>query len=295
MSKLANQFRNKREKPYHWMMLICGALLWFAIYVFIATSMDNPKLRPVSIMIVKYAILFGIFHWLAGAAYRAIAYGNMVLLGPKQFPRLHAMVVEASEAIGLAVPPETFIYNSNGVFNAFARRLLGGGRYVFLTSALVEASDDAQVRFVIGHEIGHHAAGHLNPWLNFIKLPAHFVPFLGKAYSRSREYTCDRIGTYLSKDAAASRSALQMLGCGCRRLNAEMNCEAFVAQEQMVPRVFGFLTEINRSHPRLTRRVAAINADVAGRGYAAAAQQTRAPEPAGFEREPALRAGPAAE
>lgn len=295
MSKIANQFRNKREKPYHWMMLICGALLWFAIYLFVVTAFGNPKLKTYAIMFVEYGIMFGIFHWLAGAAYRATAYGNMVLLGPKQFPRLHAMVVEASEAIGLAVPPETFIYNSNGVFNAFARRLFGGGRYVFLTSALVEANDDAQVRFVIGHEIGHHAAGHLNPWLNVIKLPAHAVPFLGKAYSRSREYTCDRIGTYLAKDAAASRSALQMLGCGCRRLNAEMDCEAFVAQEQMVPRVFGFLTEINRSHPRLTRRVAAINADVAGRGYAAAAPRMRAQAPAGFDREPTFQAGQAAD
>jgi hypothetical protein len=30
----------------------------------------------------------------------------------------------------------------------------------------------------------------------------------------------------------------------------------------MVPPIFGFLTEINRSHPRLTRRVAAISAGV---------------------------------
>lgn len=171
-------------------------------------------------------------------------------------------MVEGSREVGLAEPPKTFIYNSNGMFNAFARRLLGGS-YIFLTSALVDASNDAQVRFVFGHELGHHAAGHLNPWLNIVKLPAHFIPFLGKAYSRSREYTCDSIGAYLSKDAFASRSALQMLGCGCRRLNASMNCDAFIAQERMVSPIFGFLTEINRSHPRLTCRVAAINASVA--------------------------------
>ena len=167
------------------------------------------------------------------------------------------MVVAGSKELGLKEAPKAFLYNSNGLFNAFARRLLGG-RYVFLTSALVDANSDEQVRFVIGHEIGHHAAGHLNPWLNFVKLPAHLVPFLMSAYSRSREYSCDSIGAYLSKDPAASRGALQMLGCGCRRLNASMNCEAFLAQEAMVPPVFGFLTEIFRSHPRLTRRVAAI-------------------------------------
>jgi Zn-dependent protease with chaperone function len=141
--------------------------------------------------------------------------------------------------------------------NAFARRLLGG-RYVFLTSALVEASSDEQVRFVIGHELGHHAAGHLNPVLNALKLPGYVVPFLQPAYSRAREYTCDAIGIHVSKDLPVSRSALMMLGCGCRRLNGAMNCEAFMHQERLVPPIFGFLTEIGRSHPRLTRRLRAL-------------------------------------
>ncbi len=258
MSNIANLYRHSREKPYQWIMLITGVMLWFAAVQLVLALWDHPKQGPIMKMYLAYAIAFMLFRWLASAAYRALAFGNMILLGPAQFPHLHEMVVEASREVGLAEPPKTFIYNSNGVFNAFARRMLGG-RYVFLTSALVEANSDAQVRFVIGHELGHHAAGHLNPWLNLLKMPAHLVPFLGKAYSRSREYTCDSIGAYLARDAAASRSALQMLGCGCRRLNAQMNCDAFVAQEQMVPPIFGFLTEISRSHPRLTRRVAAIN------------------------------------
>ena len=78
------------------------------------------------------------------------------------------------------------------------------------------------------------------------------------AYSRARETACDHIGSYLSGDFEASRSALQMLGCGCRRLNQVMKCEPFIAQEAMVPAIAGFVTEIFRSHPRLTRRVAVI-------------------------------------
>ncbi|WP_269724624.1 hypothetical protein [Burkholderia ubonensis] len=68
------------------------------------------------------------------------------------------------------------------------------------------------------------------------------------------------MGAYLSKDAHASRSALQMLGCGCQRLNESMNCEVFAAQEDSVPPISGFLVEICRTHPRLTRRVSAIDA-----------------------------------
>ncbi len=68
------------------------------------------------------------------------------------------------------------------------------------------------------------------------------------------------IGAYLSRDTVSSCSALQMLGCGCKRLNQSMSCEAFMDQESQVPAVFGFLGEIFRSHPRLTRRVRSIAA-----------------------------------
>ncbi|KVN72304.1 peptidase [Burkholderia ubonensis] len=253
------ELQNKRERVYHWLMVVIGVVLWVVIAKLVGDYWEHPKFGGAIHMYVGYAVAFIAFRWIAGVMYRAIAFGNMVLLGPSQFPQIHAMVVAAAKEVGLGEPPKTFIYNSNGLFNAFARRILGG-RYVFLTSALVQANNDAQVRFVIGHEIGHHAAGHLNPWMNFVKLPAHIVPFLGKAYSRAREYTCDSIGAYLSKDVHASRSALQMLGCGCQRLNESMNCEVFAAQEDSVPPISGFLVEICRTHPRLTRRVSAIDA-----------------------------------
>jgi Zn-dependent protease with chaperone function len=258
MQQTVTTLRTGKEKTYGALMIGFGALLWVAIIAAAGAGLTNPKTAPVIGVYIGYAVAIWLFIVIAAAAYRATAFGNMILLGPKQFPKLHAMVVAGSNEIGLSEPPKTFLYNSNGIFNAFARRLRGG-RYVFLTSALVDADSDAQVRFVIGHELGHHAAGHLNPWMNALKLPAHFVPFLGRAYSRAREATCDNIGCYISKDFAVAQTSLQMLGCGCRRLNAEMNCEAFMEQEEMVPSIFGFLTEIFRSHPRLTRRVAAIN------------------------------------
>jgi Zn-dependent protease with chaperone function len=277
MANTLDLLRNKREKRYQWIMIVIGALLWIAIAQALYNHWNDPKAGHLIRIYVGYGVAVAIFYWLASAAYRASAFGNMVLLGSEQFPEFHTMVVEASQEIGLSEPPKTFIYNSNGLFNAFARRLLGG-RYVFLTGALVEANSDAQVRFVIGHELGHHAAGHLNPWINALKLPAHLVPFLGKAYSRSREYTCDSVGAYLSKDAHASRGALQMLGCGCRRLNASMDSNAFMAQEKMVPPIFGFLTEICRTHPRLTRRVAAINSSVANHAHSGFERDSREPQ-----------------
>jgi len=258
MSPIVNKLRNGKERTYNVLTLMLGVIIWPLLVLGVLASLANPTTGALIGVYVVYGLLIWLFYFLASLFYRANAFGNMILLGPQQFPELHEMVVAGSKELGFKRTPKAFLYNSNGLFNAFARRILGGN-FVFLTSALVEASSNEQVRFVIGHELGHHAAGHLNGWLNFLRGPSQVVPFLGAAYSRSREYTCDSIGAHLSKDLAASRSSLQMLGCGCRRLNTTMSCEAFLAQEAMVPPVFGFLNEIFRGHPRLTRRVAAIS------------------------------------
>ncbi len=259
MATLADKLRTGKEKTYSWIMLLVGIILWpiFTFGIIAGLFNPNPQVAVVSWTYFIYGAAIALFLWLSGGFYRATAFGNMVLLGPNQFPQLHAMVLASAEELGMGEAPRAFLYNSNGLFNAFARRLLGG-RFVFLTAALVDASSDEQVRFVIGHELGHHAAGHCNPWMNLLKMPAYLVPFLQPAYSRQREFTCDAIGSHLSNDLPVSRSALMMLGCGCGRLNGEMNLEAFMAQEAMMPPTFGFINEKFRSHPRLTRRMAAL-------------------------------------
>ena len=255
MSPIIQRLRHDNELVYKIFLMIFGSMFWLILLFGLLGAFAKHD-NKILLDYILYGLGIPAFILISAALYRARAYGNMILLGPKQLPELYQAVVEGAEKLSLPVP-KVFLYNSNGVMNAFARRLMGG-RYVFLTSALVDVQNDAQVRFVIGHELGHHAAGHLDPVKNLIMLPGHFVPFLGKAYSRTREYTCDSIGAFLCGDPAAAESSLQMLGCGCQRLNASLNGEAFVAQEQMMPPVAGFVAEIFRTHPRLTRRVLAL-------------------------------------
>ena len=261
MAAVAEKFRTRRERIYGAVMTIAGIIGWPLVILALIGGVTNhdPKISSIAWIYLLYAAGIAVFYWLSGIFYRANAYGNMVLLGPDQFPEIHRSVVEGAQALGLTPAPKAFLYNSNGLLNAFARRVLGG-RFVFLTSALVDVSSDEQVRFVIGHELGHHAAGHLNPWMNALKLPGHAVPFLAPAYSRAREFTCDGIGAHLANDQQVSRSALLMLGCGCRRLNGALNCEAFMAQEAVRPPISSYIAERFRGHPRLTRRVGALKA-----------------------------------
>lgn len=251
-----SKVRHPKEKFYGSLMMVIGALVWLiAAAAIVFTALNNPAVLAI---VVLYIGIIWFASYVARALLRAHMIGHYVMVSEQQFPQLHKMVEEGARLLGMKEAPQAFVYNSSGVMNAMALTLVGRTRYIWLTSQLIDADSDEQVKFVIGHELGHHAAGHLNTVPGLLHLPAYIVPFLGQAYSRARELTCDRVGLVVSRNLQASRTALQMLACGSARLNAQLNPAAFEAQERMVPSIAGFILHIFSMYPRLTRRVEAL-------------------------------------
>lgn len=261
MQARLRELRHPKERCYGTIMLVVGAIVWLLILAALGVSLLKSPWHAV-ILLIEAAVILGILS-LAKMFYRAYLFGHAVLVSQTQFPRLHESVAAASHRLGLAHPPQTFVYNSHGLTNALAMRVLRH-RMVLLTSALIDVEHDRQVDFVVAHEVGHHVAGHLGFWRNLVKYPAHFVPFLGRAYSRARELTADRIGAHCVGDVEAARGALAMLACGSARLNAALDTQAFRAQEALVPPITGFLLHIVSGYPRLTRRVQEVESFFAG-------------------------------
>ena len=85
-----------------------------------------------------------------------------------------------------------------------------------------------------------------------------FVPFLGEAYLRACEYTCDRYATYYVGNIEASKEALSILAIG-KKLSSKMNQEAFVDQISEESGFFPWLSEKLSSHPDLPKRINALD------------------------------------
>jgi Zn-dependent protease with chaperone function len=213
----------------------------------------------VSIIGAIYGAIIALVILVAHALYLAHVRGNAVRLGPNQLPHLWNKVVAASQRLGLREPPAAYLMQSGGILNAFATKLLGR-RFVILHSELVDACDGgsavlgpSEIDFVIGHEVAHLAAGHLNWWLT----PIRIIPLLGPAYSRACEYTCDRAGHSFVGDLEISSRALAILACG-RRAGRVMNLDAFVEQRHETGGFWMAVYELNSTHPYLPKRIAAL-------------------------------------
>lgn len=143
---------------------------------------------------------------------RALMYAQLrvqsVRMSPTQFPEGYRMLAESAYQFGLRRVPDAYVVLGNGVINAFAAGH-GFRRFVAVNSDLFEVGgavrDPDALRFIIGHEVGHIAAGHVSYLrLVFTNLLGQ-VPILGPAYSRTQEYTADNFGFWHCPSGAPGR------------------------------------------------------------------------------------------
>jgi len=197
---LDKRLLSPKEPPLFILGVVVSTLCWASLTVF-----------TLGIGLL-YALLMVGFMLMAHAVFLAAVRGNGVRVAPNQLPDLHRRLVAASQRLGLERPPELYLMQSGGLLNAFATKLLSR-RFVILYSSLADAcTDPRQLDFVLGHELGHLAAGHLT-WNAFL-LPFRLVPWLGAAYSRAREYTGDRCGLAVVEELEPAMRGLVVLAAG---------------------------------------------------------------------------------
>lgn len=239
-------YRNERSLGA--ITLVLGLLGWFVLLL-------------ITFGVLLLYILFGfIFYVFAQSAMIAWIKGTAVKLSPNQLPELYERFQFCCQKLGMTQMPEAYVLHGNGFFNAFATRFLGRN-FVVLLSDVVDALEEQPdgINFYMGHELGHIRRGHLTGHL--WRLPALWLPLLGAAYSRAKEYTCDLHGRACCADGETASRALAALGAGAKQWR-HMNLADYAGQNQGNAGFWGSFHELIGSYPWLTKRVARmINPD----------------------------------
>lgn len=243
-----SDLRHPKETGYFTIMAVVSGIIWL-------------PLIPAAFVGFFISIPFLIIAWLSSLYFKAVILGDSVRVSPDQYPEIYQRANEISREMKMTSVPEIFVVNSNGIVNAVAYRVLDG-KYIFLYSSLVDLllmkGHRKELDFILGHELGHYAAGHMQFWKRIFLFWGKLVPFVGAAYSRACELTADRIGHHFVDDTAVSKRALAAMALGSATLLESISIDAFKAQEAQIPSIMGFIHKIFSQYPRTTRRVLEI-------------------------------------
>ena len=202
------------------------------------------------VIILVLALISYFFHAISMAQIRR----NAVRISPQQFPEIYEKAEKLSAEMGLEKVPAMYVMESMGMLNAFATRFFGKNMVVVYSEIfdLIESDKEDEMLFVLAHEFAHLKRRHV--LVHFLILPAMWMPFLGEAYMRACEYTCDRYAAFYIKNMEAAQNALTILAIG-KKLHYHVNQEAFMSQLEEEKGFFTWLSEKLSTHPDLPKRM----------------------------------------
>ena len=206
-----------------------------------------------------YVLSFALLHLLAQSALISWIKGNGTLLSANQYPELYNRYANCCHKLGFTQRniPDAYILNGNGIINAFATRFLGRD-FVVLYSNVIDTlhKEPDAINFYIGHELGHLHRKHLR-WQSFLAVST-WLPLIGSAYSRAREYTCDAYGLVCCAKTENAVRGLAALSSGSH-LWSTLNIDAYLQQTTRTSGFWMSFHELIADYPWLIKRAARIN------------------------------------
>ncbi|WP_327113852.1 M48 family metallopeptidase [Nocardia sp. NBC_01730] len=172
--------------------------------------------------------------------HRLLYLATAVRVDERQFRTLHQLRWDCMEILDARTTPELFVLQSPQV-NAFT---IGMDQpFIVLTTGLIDLMDTEELRFVVGHELGHALSGHAvyrTMLMHLLRITASvgWMPVGGWAlraivaalmeWSRKSELSGDRAGLLCGQDVEAS-VRVHMKTAGGTWIK-EMDRGAFLAQ-----------------------------------------------------------------
>lgn len=140
--------------------------------------------------------------YMARGMINAVERANSVEITAAQFPEVHERITRYADEFGMDEVPRAYMLQQGGTLNAFASKH-NRTNFIRINAEIFEvgefgvgprSADPKALDFIIAHEMGHVAAKHTTYWYTFIAGYIFYVPLIGAALSRAREYTADNHG-----------------------------------------------------------------------------------------------------
>jgi hypothetical protein len=202
------------------------------------------------------------------APYYEFIMGSQLKLTPLLAPRLLTLLTEVREALTFDEPIDLFVQPSADI-NAFSMHSLKDKPHVVsLNSGLIERMSDDEIRFVLGHEIGHLSYRHyrarlVGPALGEDEQGISRVPPLLhrrlESWDRQAELSADRAGfTAAGGDIQTIIPAFFKMTSGLGPEHLRFDATAFLAQLEYLQKLERREVLATFSHPTTPVRVRAL-------------------------------------
>ncbi|HNV04134.1 MAG TPA: M48 family metallopeptidase [Vicinamibacterales bacterium] len=191
-----------------------------------------------------------------------------IRLSERLSPRIYRVFNDVTAALGLETEAEVFCLPSTEI-NAFAIldvRKDTTYSLVGVTAPALERLDDAELRSILGHELGHILFGN-NRLAALISTDASnpsvtVLPALGESlylrWRKKAEISADRVSVLASRDFRATATSLLKATFGLSERNLNLDIEALVNQVDEIRGKPELMEEVFASHPLLPIRLKAV-------------------------------------
>lgn len=198
----------------------------------------------------------------------------------KQCPSLFKTYMECCDILDIENPPEFFI-EGDPYPNAYTYGMTRP--FVVITSGILGILNEDELRYILGHELGHYKCGHVL-YLTMAQYLTLLLEQLGQmtlgvsglvgtgvqlaflVWERKSEFSADRAGLLATQNSDAATTALMKLTSPVERVWKEAKVEEILKQadefeelsEDKLSKIYKFYMGVQQTHPWLILRTKEI-------------------------------------
>ncbi len=260
---IPNHLRHRAEMPVYLFGILVNLLAVVIIFGISIGSWDlgvdikQYQSFLVTLFLLPFTILI-LLHW----NYAKIR-GNAIQITDKQFPDVYTMYRKLALEIGFQENkiPKLYLIQGGGTLNAYATKCNLRKSYAVVYADIFEIvrfhEDYTTLKFILAHELGHIALGHVNIRRKVFTYFANLFRPYAQTFTRAQELSADRVAANFVPEGIDQ--SLFILSAG-KNLYPEVNKEAYLEQIQNEQNGL-FLRAVNlmSDHPIMSKRMLALD------------------------------------